>query len=214
MKHVALTFVLLALPATAFGWSKQMDFDCSELGPGASQSYVQTFPVGTKFASQIVVAVEASNTGTADKPKCHVNWTITGKSAGRSKVLFRFTDEPEHAQNGVSFEGTSPDGSKLLLDLFATVNDRTVHRPVVYDFSTSTWQIRAVGDKVTRSLPAACNYLTMISGLNNSGNVVLYVPKSIVDAGCPDQGEWVLDMKADTVARVDAHAPSQPSSSR
>jgi hypothetical protein len=191
-----------------------MDFDCSELAPGASQSYLQSFPVRNKFAAQIVVSAQVSNTGSAEKPKCHVQWTVRGTLAGRSRVLFRYADEPEQSQNGVSFEGVSPDGSKLLLDLFATVNDRTVHRPVVYDFSTGAWQIRALGDKVTRSLPTACNYLTMISGVDNQGSVVLYVPKSLMDAGCPDQGEWLLDMKTDTVSRVEAHAPPQPTSSR
>jgi hypothetical protein len=221
MKSIGLFFAVLLLPATAFCWSKQMDFDCAELGPGAKQSYLQAFPVRNKFAAQIVVSVEASNIGTADKPKCHVQWTFTGKSAGagktpgRSTLLFRYTDEPEHGQNGVSFEGTSPDGSKLLLDLFATVNDRTLHRPVVYEFLAAGWQIRPVGDKVSRHLPANCNYFTMISGVTNDGNVILYVPKSPgMDAGCPDQGEWLLDMKADTVSRVEAHAPSKPTSSR
>lgn len=214
MKRIALALVFLALPASAFSWSKQMDFDCSELAPGASQSYLQSFPVRNKFAAQIVVAVKASNRGTAEKTKCHVQWTVTARSAGGSSLLFRFTDEPEQNQNGVSFEGASPDGSKLLLDLFATVNDRTVHRAVVYDFLSAGWQVRALADKVTRNLPAACNYLTMISGVNNQGNVVLYVPKSLMDAGCPDQGEWLLDMKTDTVSRVEAHAPSQPTSAR
>jgi hypothetical protein len=43
----------------------------------------------------------------------------------------------------------------------------------------------------------------MIQGVTDAGDVLLYVPRSIYkDAGCPDQGEWLLDMKNDTVSRV------------
>jgi hypothetical protein len=100
-----------------------MEFDCSELGPGASQSYLQTFSVNNKFVTQLVVAVEASNPGTADAPKCHVKWTVTGKLAGRSKVLLRHEADPEHSTNGVALDGTSLDGSKLLLDFFTAAGD-------------------------------------------------------------------------------------------
>jgi hypothetical protein len=205
---LAVALVFLLLPAPAFCWSKQMDFDCGELAPGASQSYLQTFPVRNKFVAQIAVAVEASNIGSEKAPKCRIKWTVRGTTAGRTSVLFRHTDEPEHTLNGVSFEGTSPDGSKLLLDFFAAEGERTLHRPVVYDFLSHNWQIRDVGDQVARNLPATCNYLTMISGVTNQGDVVLYVPKSLSDKSCPDQGEWLLSMSAGTVTRVDAH-PAQ-----
>jgi hypothetical protein len=73
---------------------------------------------------------------------------------------------------------------------------------VVYDFVTGSWQIRDVGTRVTRNLPA-CKYFTMIQGVTDEGDVVLYVPKSIyVDAGCPDQGEWLLNMKTDEITRL------------
>jgi hypothetical protein len=195
--------------------SKEMEFDCAELGPGATQSYVQTFAVRNKFVTQLVVAVDASNPGTADKPKCHIKWTVTGKLAGRSKVLFRHEDDPALSINGVAFDGTSPDGSKLLLDFFTASDDHTGHRPVVYDFVTGTWQIRDVGTRVTRNL-ARCDYFTMIQNVTDEGDVVLYVPKSIhVDAGCPDQGEWLLNMKTDTISRLDkANAPPKTQSPR
>jgi hypothetical protein len=56
----------------------------------------------------------------------------------------------------------------------------------------------------------------MIQGVTNDGDVVLYVPKSIyVDKGCPDQGEWLLNMKTDTIARAgQADAPPQTQSPR
>lgn len=179
-----------------------MEFECSELGPGASQSYSQTFPVKSKFTTQLVVEVEASNPGTAGAPMCQVKWTVTNKLAGRSKVLLRHEDHPENSTNGVAFDGTSPDGSKLLLDFFTAAGDSTSHRPAVYDFVTGSWQIRDVGDRITRNFPE-CKYFTMIQGVTDAGDVVLYVPKSIYkDTGCSDQGEWLLDMKNDTVTRV------------
>src|SRR5260370_9237398 len=164
-----------------------MEFDCAELGPGATQSYLQTFSVNNKFVTQLVVAIEASNPGTADAPKCHVKWTVTGKLTGRSKVLLRHEDDPEHGTNGVVLDGTSPDGSKLLLDFFTAAGDYTGHRPLVYDFVTGNWQMRDVGARLTRNLPG-CDYLTLVQGVTDEGNVVLYVPKRIhVDAACPDQ---------------------------
>jgi hypothetical protein len=192
-----------------------MEFDCTELGPGASQSYEQTFQVRNKFVTTLVVAVEASNPGTPDAPKCHIGRTVTARLAGRSKVLFRHEDDPAVSISGVSFDGTSPDGSKLLLDFFTAPGNHTQHRPVVYDFSTGDWEIRDLGDRVTRDFPR-CNYFTMIQGVTDAGDVVLYVPKSIyVDKGCPDQGEWLLNMKTDAITRVDkADAPPKTQSSR
>jgi hypothetical protein len=209
MKRLALSFILVVLATGPLCWPRQMEFDCGELGPGASQSYLQNFSVRNKFATLITVSIDASNVGTADAPKCHVKWSVSGISAGRSRLLFRHEDDPQHNLNGVAFEGTSPDGSKLLLDFFSSAGDKTGHRPVVYDFLSGQWTIHDVGDTVTRNWPA-CKYFTMLSGVNDQGDVVLYVPKSIpVDARCPDQGEWLLNMKTGTVARLEAHAPPQ-----
>jgi hypothetical protein len=207
MKPLALA--LFVFTSAALGWSKQMDFDCGELAPGASQSFLQNFSVRNKFVTLIAVNIEASNIGTAEAPKCRVKWSVRGISAGRSRLLFTRSDEPEHNLNGVALQGTSPDGSKLLLDFFSSAGDFTNHRPIVYDFMSGQWQIHDVGDSVTRNWPA-CHYFTMLSGVTNQGDVVLYVPRSIpVDAGCPDQGEWLLNMKTGEVARLEAHAPSQ-----
>src|SRR5215472_12036084 len=179
-----------------------MELDCSELGAGASQSYSQSFLVKNKFTTQLVVEVEASNRGTDDAPKCHLNWTVTSKLAGRSRMLFRHEDDPVNSTNGFAFDGTSPDGSKLLLDFFTAAGDYTGHRAVVYDFVTAKWQIRDVGDRVTRNFPE-CDYFTIIQGVTDAGDVMLYVPKSIYKPeGCPDQGEWLLDMKNDTFTRI------------
>jgi hypothetical protein len=207
MKRLALA--LIVFTGTALCSAKQMDFDCGELAPGASQSYLQNFSVRNKFVAQIAVGIQASNIGTAAVPKCRVKWSVSGISAGHSRLLFSRSDEPEHNLNGVALQGTSPDGSKLLFDFFSSVDDRTSHRPVVYDFLSGQWQIHDVGDSVTRNWPA-CHYLTMLSGVTDQGDVVLYVPKSIpIDAGCPDQGEWLLNMKTGEVARLEAHAPPQ-----
>jgi hypothetical protein len=178
-----------------------MEFDCSELGPGASQLYSQTFLVKSKFTTQFVVEVKASNPGTADAPQCQLKWTVTSRLAGRSKVLLRREDEPEYGTNGVAFDGTSPDGSKLLLDFFTAAGDYTGHRPMVYDFVTGTWQIRDVGDRITRNFPG-CDYFTMIQGVTDAGDVVLYVPGSAYNRSCPDQGEWLLNMKNDSVTPI------------
>ena len=179
-----------------------MEIDCSELGPGATQSYSQSFLVRNKFSTQLVVDVEASNPGAADSPRCHLKWTVTSKLAGRARVLFQHEDDPPNSTNGFAFDGTSPDGSKLLLDFFTVAGDSTGHRAVVYDFVAAGWQIRDVGDRVTRGFPE-CNYFTIIQGVTDAGDVVLYVPKSVYKPeGCPDQGEWLLDMKNDSVAPV------------
>ena len=148
-----------------------------------------------------MVTVEASDRGTEKAPKCHLQWTVSGKSAGRSKVLFRQAEKPRYSENGVEFGGTSTDGTKVLLDFFSAAGDYNDHRPAVYDFTTVTWQIRDVADRVTRSLPK-CDYLTMIQGVTDSGDVILYVPKSIFKKDCPDQGEWRLNMKDDAITRV------------
>ncbi len=214
MRRYALTLALAVLSTQAVCWAKQMDFDCRELAPGASQSYLQTFPVRNKFVGQLTVAVTARNVGPAEAPKCHITWAVSGSSRGRSRPLFRYTDQPAGLINGVAFEGTSPDGSKLLLDFFSTVGDLTDHRPAVFDFLTLGYQIRDVGDKVTRNLPD-CKYFTMLSGVTDQGEVILYVPKSIyVDAGCPDQGEWLMNMRTGTITRVEAHAPPETQSRR
>jgi hypothetical protein len=210
-----LSLALVVFATRAFCWSKAMEFDCTELGPGASQSYEQTFQVRNKFVTTLVVSVDARNSGTAKVPKCHVKWIVTARLPGRSRVLFQHENNPEYATNGVAFNGTSPDGTKLLLDFFAASGDHTSHHPAVYDFTTNTWQIRDVGTRLTDKLPR-CDYFTMIQGVTNDGDVVLYVPKSIsVDKGCPDQGEWLLNMKTDTIARAgQADAPPQTQSPR
>lgn len=197
---MALTLVAVATGAQAL--SKEVQFECNELGPGATQTYIETFPVRSKFAKQIDVTIAASNVGTEKEPKCHVKWTVKGTLAGRTRELFTYSDNPRLSLNGASVNGTSPDGSKLLLDFFTAEGDFTGHRPVVYDFTTGTWKIRDVSDRITRTLPH-CDYLTMIQEVTNDGDVILYVPKSIsVNKGCPDQGEWLLDMKNDAIARL------------
>ncbi len=179
-----------------------MQFDCAELGPGATQTYVETFPLKNKFATQIVVTVNASNIGIGDAPKCHLKWTVSGKSAGHSKVLFSHTEDPQYSENGVEFGGTSKNGTKLLLDFFSAAGDYTDHRPAVYDFASGSWHIRDVGERITQTLPS-CDYFTMIQGVTDSGDVILYIPKSIYeDKGCPDQGEWMLNMKDDSITRL------------
>jgi hypothetical protein len=199
---LALSLSLLVFASRAWCLAKGIEIDCSELGPGASQSYSQSFLVKNKFTTQLVVEVVASNPGTEDAPKCHLKWTVTSKLAGRSRILFRHEDDPEYRTNGFEFDGTSPDGSKLLLDFFTAAGDYTGHHAVVYDFVAGNWQIREVGDRATRNFPE-CDYFTIIQGVTDAGDVVLYVPKSIYKPeGCPDQGEWLLDMKNDTVTRV------------
>lgn len=122
---------------------------------------------------QIMVTVDASNRGTDKAPKCHLQWKVSGKSAGHSKVLFRHAENPKYSENAVELGGTSTDGTKILLDFFSAAGDYTDHRPAVYDFTTGTWQIRDVADRVTRSLPK-CDYLTMLQGVTDSGDVILY----------------------------------------
>ena len=197
---LALTVVAVATGAHAL--SKEIQFDCNELGPGATQTYVETFPVRSKFATHIHVTIDASNLGTEKEPKCNVKWTVKGTLAGRTRVLFTYSDDPRFSLNGASLDGTSPDGSKLLLDFFTAEGDFTGHRPVVYDFMTGSWKIRDVADRITRTLPH-CDYLTMIQGVTNDGDVILYVPKALSDKGCPDQGEWLLNMKDDAITRLE-----------
>ena len=202
-KKLLLSLALVVCSTRAFCWSKQIQFDCAELGPGATQTYIENFPIRNKFATQIMVTVDASNRGTEKAPKCHLQWTVTGKTAGHSRVLFRHTEDPKYSENGVELGGTSTDGTKIVLDFFSAAGDYTDHRPAVYDFTIGTWQIRDVADRVTRSLPK-CDYLTMLQGVTDSGDVILYVPKSLyVDKGCPDQGEWLLNMKDDAITRLD-----------
>jgi len=197
-----LLLTLVAGATRAFSLSKQITFDCRELGPGATQTYVDTFPVKSKFASQVLVSVDASNTGTEKAPKCHVKWTISGKLAGRTKVLFQHEISPQHNSNGGEFGGASADGTKLLFDFFDVVNDRTSHRPAVFDFLTGAWEVRDLGDRLTHDFPN-CNYFTMIDRVTDEGDVVLSVPKSIyVRQGCPDRGEWLLHMKTDEITRL------------
>jgi len=202
VSKLALSLSLLIFAIRAWCLAKRIEIDCSELGPGASQSYSQSFLVKNKFTTQLVVEAVASNPGTEDAPQCHLKWTVTSKLAGRSRILFRHEDDPQNSINGFEFDGTSPDGSKLLLDFFTAAGDYTGHRAVVYDFVTGNWQIRDIGDRVTRNFPQ-CDYFTIIQGVTDAGDFVLYVPKSIYKPeGCPDQGEWLLDMKNDTVTRV------------
>jgi hypothetical protein len=201
-KKLLLSLCLVVCSTRAFSWSKQIQFDCAELGPGATQTYVETFPLRNKFAAQIIVTVDASNRGTEKEPQCHLKWIVSRKLAGRSQVLFRYVDDPKLTENGVAFQGTSKDGTKLLFDFYSFGGDYTDHRPAVYDFTTATWHIHEVAGRITDTLPS-CDYLTMIQGVTDGGDVILYVPKSIyVNKGCPDQGEWLLNMKDDAIARI------------
>ena len=210
-----MCLALIVCTSSASCLAKEIQFECNELGPGATQTYLETFPVKNRFVTQIKITIDASNVGTADKPKCHAKWTVRATSAGRSRVLFAYADDPQYDTNGAALEGVSPNGSKLLLDFFTAAGDYTGHRPVVYDFLTSRWTLRDVGTRVTRNLPK-CDYSTLIDSVTNDGNVILYVPKSMyVDQGCPDQGQWLLNMEADTITRLDkAHASLKAQSPR
>jgi len=212
VRKFLFSLALVVFATRAFCMMKSMEFDCAELGPGATQSYEQTFQVRNKFVTSFVVAVETSNPGTAAAPRCHIGLTLTAKLAGKSKLLLRHDEDRATSLNGIAFDGTSPDGSKLLLDFYSAKADRTEHRPVVYDFVTDSWQIRDVGTRITGDF-AKCDYFTMVQGVTNEGNVVLYVPKSIYQPkSCPDQGEWLLNMGTDELTRVEkANAPKAPS---
>lgn len=208
-RPAALLFVLLVLTPSAFSWSRDISFECSDLAPGASQSFLKTFPVGNKFVTQITIAVQASNVGTKETSKCHVQWTVRATSKGRTRLLFHHADDPASSLNGASLNGTSPDGSKLLLDFYTSAGNRTDHHPVVYDFLADKWVIRDVGTRIIEKLPH-CDYFTFVDSVTNDGDVVLSVPKSAyADKGCPDQGEWLLNMQTDTISRMEAHTPSQ-----
>jgi hypothetical protein len=214
MKSTGLGLAVLVLTASAFSWAKDISFECDELAPGASQSFLQTFPVRNKFVAQITINIEAKNIGTEKASKCHVQWSVRSTSAGHTRLLFRHEDDPAYSLIGASLNGTSPDGSKILLDFYTAGGDYTDHHPLVYDFLTAKWAIRDVGTRITEKLPR-CDYSTFVDAVTNDGNVVISVPKSVhVDKGCPDQGEWLLNMQTDTVSRVEAHAPSSKPSAR
>jgi hypothetical protein len=214
MNKTTLAFLLVVLSSRAFCWSKQMDFNCGELAPGASQSYLENFRVGNKYVAEIRVNIQARNVGTAHTPKCHITWAVSGTSRGRSQSLFRYATDTGALISGVAFDGTSPDGTKVLLDFFSTAGDRTDHRPGVYDFLSLGYQIREVADKLTRNLPN-CKYSTMLNGVTNRGEVILDVPKSMhADVGCPDQGEWLMNMRNGAITRFPAHATHETQSAR
>jgi hypothetical protein len=201
-KKLLCSFALVACSASAFAFSKSVSYSCDELGPGAQQTFTESFRIQSKFATRVIVTVTASNNGTFEAPKCHATWTIRSSRSGISKILFTYRDNPPLNENGVEFRGNSSDGTKLLLDFYTAGGEYTNHRPAVYDFSSSTWQMREVGTRVMDKFPK-CVYLTMVQGTTDNGDVILYVPKDLDnEKTCPDQGEWLLEMKSNAITRM------------
>jgi hypothetical protein len=114
--------------------------------------------------------------------------------------------------------GFSPDQSKVAADFWWAGGDYTGHRPVIYDVNTKRVQFGELGEQITGQLPS-CDYFQNFTGVTNSGEAVIYVPKSIyVDEGCPDQGDWLFNVANGKVRRAletaKNHEPSKPTTSK
>ena len=106
-----------------------------------------------------------------------------------------------HDSAGVDVIGFSDSDGMLAADFWWAAGDYKGHRPVVYDLKTKVARMNELSDQITGQLPA-CAYAEELTGVTDTGEVVIHVPQSAhVESGCPDQGNWLLDAKTGGVRR-------------
>ncbi len=202
MQFAALFLAMLSSPL-ALASQEEVDLECGSLATGEVKKAGATYSLASKFVAKIAVEVEMKRLPGGDQAQCDVRWNVFQESPEQQRTeLFHFSKRLKEDLAGTNAPSTSPDGSKLLVPLWTAAGDYTNHLPAVYDFRTRQFYLREIADRIVRGLPS-CDYFTMVGDVNNKGDVILYVPKSsYVDAGCPDQGRWLLHTKTDKITRI------------
>jgi len=103
---------------------------------------------------------------------------------------------------GVTMIGFSPDSTKISADFWWAGGDYMGHRPVVFDLNTKQLLFRELESQISKQLPS-CDYFEEYVGVTNTGMAIIHIPKSdVVEKGCPDQGNWLFNLKSGKVQRI------------
>src|ERR1051326_52381 len=142
-----------------------------------------------------------------DARHCHVEYALLFREAGQPyKTVATFQEDGQDAF-GVDVVGFSPDKQKVAANFWYAAGDFSAIRPAIYDRRTKKSMVKELGEQITSQLPA-CDYTMEMTGITNAGEAVVHIPKGIqVEEGCPDQGEWLFDLRTTKVRRLPKASP-------
>ena len=170
--------------------------------PAGTTAREQTDAKTAKDA-QVMAAITISRpVDDKDARHCHVEYALLFREPGQPyRTVAAFQEDGQDAF-GVDLVGFSPDKQKVAANFWYAAGDFTAVRPAIYDRSTKKSMVKELGEQITRQLPA-CDYTMEMTGITNAGEAVVHIPKSIqVEEGCPDQGNWLFDLRTEKVRRI------------
>jgi hypothetical protein len=177
--------------------------ECADLAPGTSVHH-RTLTVSSgdsKIQAYASVTLQRESADAKAK-SCQVTYRFFVKQDSQAWRLVKRLVERNEVLVGATVVGFSPDNSKVAADFWWAAGDYTAVRPVIFDLSKGTVQMRELGMQIMSQLPR-CDYFETFGTITDSGQAVIHVPKSqYEDVGCPDQGDWLFDLVRGTVRRI------------
>jgi len=204
MRICLLTVALLVVPLVTFAQTRETDpEECSSVATGTSVRHrTNTVSNRTSTARAYAVVALQRDANDQDAKSCLVTYSLFVNQYSRGWRQVKQHIERRSDIVGVTLVGFSPDGTRVAADFWWADGDYTAVRPVIFNLVTSTVQMRELSEQITNRLPS-CDYFQSFERITNSGESVIHVPKShYVDVGCPDQGDWLFNLKTGMVRRV------------
>jgi len=151
-----------------------------------------------------------------DKPQCDITYTLWVAKGDEPFKPVKKLDSSEDDGYGFGGEiiGLSRNHRFLAVNFYEYAGDWTGHRPVILNVETGEVAVRDLGDRILKQLPH-CDYFQEFRGATSTGDARIHIPKSsYVDEGCPDQGDWIFEMKSGAVYRVPRAHRAAPKKSK
>ena len=132
---------------------------------------------------------------------CAVRFQLmVSESGGEFRSVYTLNEKNPNGVEAV-IVGFSPDGSKLAANFAWGFGDYDDIRPVIYDLKSKKALYQDLGSRIFDRLPS-CDYFQKFIGITNQGEAIIHIPRSAyVDEGCPDQGDWLFNLKTGRVKR-------------
>ncbi len=180
--------------------------ECSELKLGQSKHLRSETISNSTARAYAAIAITRPSSDTEGKA-CRVEYQLFVARGQHPFVAVKTFTDTTDTLVGAEVVGFSRDESKLAADFWWAAGDYTGHRPVIYDLNTNRTQFGELGEQLTAQLPS-CDYFEEFTGVTDPGEAIIHVPKSAyVDEGCPDQGDWLFNLRKKTVRRRSDNEP-------
>jgi hypothetical protein len=200
MKLVLTAVLALAGSALAQQPYSTPTTDCSEIGTGKTQTQ-QTEARSVERARAFATITASRPAGDTDARHCHVAYALLFSESGEPyKTVATFEEDGQEAF-GVNLVGFSPDESKVAANFWYAAGDFDAVRSAIYDRATRKSVVKELGDQITSQLPP-CDYTMEMTAITNSGEVVVHIPSRQGEESCPDQGDWLFNLRSGKVRRV------------